>query len=313
VTQGWRPSRTAVHAARTVFLAVALGLCVYAIVVERRGLGDGLRQLNALSVVGALGCVLLALGASMLEWRTVLGDLGSPLPKAPAARIFFLAQLGKYVPGSVWVAVGQMELAKACGVPRQRSAAAYVVVALLTLVSALVVAGVLLPFVAGGGVTEYWWLFLVAPIGLVFLIPPLLNTLLERVLRVTRASSHHMELTFGGVGRAWGWGLLGWFGFGVQIWLLATSLGAPAGQAFAVAVGGFALAWAAGFLAVFAPAGAGAREAALVLTLSPVLSTADAIVVALVSRLLMTVADLGTAAAAVLIGRHSSSRAATGA
>lgn len=313
MTKGWRPSPTAVRAARTVFFAVALGLCVYAIVVEWRGLGDALRQLNAPSIAGALGCVLLALGASMLEWRTVLGDLGSPLPKGPAARIFFLSQLGKYVPGSVWVAVGQMELAKARGVPRHRSAAAYIVVAILTVVSALVLAGVLLPFVAGGGLTEYWWLFLVAPIGLVVLMPPLLNTLLERVLRVTRASSHDVELTFGGVGRAWGWGLLGWFGFGGQIWLLATSLGAPAGEAFVVAVGGFALAWAAGFLAVFAPAGAGAREAALVLTLSPVLSTADAIVVALVSRLLMTVADLGTAGAAVLIGRRSSSSVAPGA
>ncbi len=46
-----------------------------------------------------------------------------------------------------------------------------------------------------------------------------------------------------------------------------------------------------------APAGAGAREAVLLLVLATVLSPGSALVVALVSRLLLTVSDLGIAAA----------------
>jgi uncharacterized membrane protein YbhN (UPF0104 family) len=66
----------------------------------------------------------------------------------------------------------------------------------------------------------------------------------------------------------------------------------------------FALAWVVGLLVVIAPAGAGPREAALVLALAPVLSSADALLVALVSRVLMVVADAGAAGVAALLARH---------
>ncbi len=45
----------------------------------------------------------------------LLNDLGSPLPPAGSLRVFFLGQLGKYVPGSVWPAVAQMELGRDYG------------------------------------------------------------------------------------------------------------------------------------------------------------------------------------------------------
>jgi len=54
---------------------------------------------------------------------------------------------------------------------------------------------------------------------------------------------------------------------------------------------------------VFAPAGAGVREVILVATLSPVLSVGKATVVALVSRLITTVADLVSAGLAGWLGR----------
>jgi hypothetical protein len=47
---------------------------------------------------------------------------------------------------------------------------------------------------------------------------------------------------------------------------------------------------------VFAPAGAGVREVLLVALLGPVLGTGGATAIALVSRVLMTVGDLATAA-----------------
>ena len=45
-----------------------------------------------------------------------------------------------------------------------------------------------------------------------------------------------------------------------------------------------------GFVVVFAPAGAGVREALLIATLSPMLGVGKATAVALVSRVLMTAA-----------------------
>jgi hypothetical protein len=101
-----------------------------------------------------------------------------------------------------------------------------------------------------------------------------------------------------------GWSFVTWTCYGLQIWILATRLGAPAGKTALLAIGGFAFAWSVGFVAVFAPAGAGVRDLLLLALLSSVLSTADATAVVLVSRVAMTVADLlGAAVAARFVRR----------
>ena len=47
---------------------------------------------------------------TLMGWRVLLGDLGTRLPAAPASSIFFVGQLGKYLPGSVWTVVAQAEM-----------------------------------------------------------------------------------------------------------------------------------------------------------------------------------------------------------
>ena len=77
--------------------------------------------LLAASLVGVVAALLCA----MMTWRTLLADLGSPLPLRPAAKVFFVGQLGKYIPGAVWPVLAQMEMGRDLGVPRPRSAAAF--------------------------------------------------------------------------------------------------------------------------------------------------------------------------------------------
>jgi uncharacterized membrane protein YbhN (UPF0104 family) len=65
-------------------------------------------------------------------------------------------------------------------------------------------------------------------------------------------------------------------------------------------VGGFSLALGAGILFVIAPSGAGAREALIVAALSGVMSEGEALGVAVVSRMLFTVGDIGLAGMAAV-------------
>jgi glycosyltransferase 2 family protein len=58
-----------------------------------------------------------------------------------------------------------------------------------------------------------------------------------------------------------------------------------------------------GFVIVFAPAGAGIREALLIATLTPMLDVGRATAVTLVSRVLMTAGDLITAGTAAALAR----------
>jgi len=87
--------------------------------------------------------------------------------------------------------------------------------------------------------------------------------------------------------------------------VLVVGLGAGALEALPVAVGAFALAFSIGPLLVVLPAGAGVREAALVVLLLPVLGVAEATAVALTSRGLLMLTDGVLAGAAVALPRGS--------
>jgi uncharacterized membrane protein YbhN (UPF0104 family) len=68
-------------------------------------------------------------------------------------------------------------------------------------------------------------------------------------------------------------------------------------------VGAFAIAWIVGFVAIYAPGGIGVREAVLVALLRGRLGSADALVLAVTSRLVLAVVDVVAAAAGAVILR----------
>jgi glycosyltransferase 2 family protein len=90
----------------------------------------------------------------------------------------------------------------------------------------------------------------------------------------------------------------------VQVWVLALRLGAGGPLLLVQSAGAFAGAWCIGFLLVVAPAGAGVREAALILLLGAATSRPQATVISVVSRLLFVVADLAWGGFAVLAERR---------
>jgi uncharacterized membrane protein YbhN (UPF0104 family) len=276
------------------------------VVQEWSGFVAGLRRLDAASVAGSVLAILVGLGSAMLSWRAVLTGLGSHLPALAAARVYFLGQLGKYVPGSVWPIVAQAELSKDYGVPRARAGLASLTQMLIGLVVGVCVAGVSLALASPEAFASYWWLVLVALAGVVVLVPPVFNRLVALALRVT-----HRQPAGAVAGRAilasalWCLGM--WLAFGVHLWLLARSIGASGVGLLLLTTGGYALAWVVGFVIVFLPAGAGAREAALILALAPVLAREDALVLAIVSRFLMLAGD-GICAGAAILGEKTRTR-----
>jgi uncharacterized membrane protein YbhN (UPF0104 family) len=217
--------------------------------------------------------------------------------------VFFLAQLGKYVPGSIWPFVAQVELGREHGVPRRRSATTSLLVVAVSVVCGLFVSAVTLPFVSGRAADRYAWVLAAAPVLAVILHPRILNPTLSWLLRLIRRPPLEHPLTWRGIFGAAGWALAGWIGYGVQIWLLVRALGAT-GSALLTSLGGYPLAWTVGFLVVFAPAGLGAREVALAAALGPILEPGQVVLVVVVSRLLTTAGDLLWAGVGFVLGRR---------
>lgn len=287
---------------RWSFVLAAAGLGTYAIVSSWADLRAGLSRLGLTAVVAAFAFVLVNLFGQLQVYRALLAGLGSPLPMRPAAQILFVGQLGKYVPGSVWPVLAQMELGSAHRVPRSRSASAAILAMVLSLAVGILVGLVVLP--VGNGAGSYWWVFLFAPLAGLFLYPRLTNKILNQALRVARQPALERPLGRRAMVVALSWAAMCWIALGLQIWFLGARLGLSGWSGLLLAIGSFAFAWCAGFVVIFAPAGAGIREVVLIALLVSAMSRADAAVVALVSRALMTLGDLLSAGIAGWFARR---------
>jgi hypothetical protein len=80
-----------------------------------------LGRLSVPVVLAAWALVLAGIYATFRSWRAALADLGAGLPQPAAMRVFYLGQLGKYVPGTIWPVVTQMRLGRDYRVPPRAS------------------------------------------------------------------------------------------------------------------------------------------------------------------------------------------------
>jgi glycosyltransferase 2 family protein len=277
-------------------VVIAVGIGAYEIDKEWNQVHHALGQIGLLASFEALLALLVMQFATLREWQALLAGLGSPIRTTTAGRIFFIGQLGKYIPGSVWPVLTQMELGARANVPRARSASASILTMVLSLATGLLVAAATLPFAHYSA--GYDWVFILVPVILVCLYPRVLNPLLNWLFKLTKRPGLDQPVTLRMLSKPLAWSLLAWIANGLQIWILAERLGAPAGRTVLLALGGYAFAWCVGFVIVIDPAGAGIREVLLVAALSPVLGAGPALAVALVSRAVNTISDLLVAGAA---------------
>ncbi|GGK58619.1 membrane protein [Planomonospora parontospora subsp. parontospora] len=290
---------------RIGFLLVALGFGAWAVAGQWEAVRAGFARLSWPALALSVAAVVAALGGGMMTWRALLADLGSPLPLRPAAKVFFVGQLGKYIPGSLWPVVAQMEMGRELGVPRPRSAAAFFLTMPVQLGSGLLVSAVTLLAALPGSAAPYAWAFLLVPVLAVALEPRVVNAVIGFGLRRLGREPLERPLTRRGMLTALGWALLGWTAYGLHLAAILYELG-PSGPSVAVfSVGAFALSWCLGIMTFVVPAGAGVREVAMVAVLAPVLDRGSAITAALCSRIVIVLGDLVCAGAAGLAARRA--------
>lgn len=284
-------------------VAAALAAAAVAIADQRHAFTTSLRQIGAGPMVISFVCGLMGVGSTFGMWRQVLHGLGVDVPAGPGARVFFTSQLGKYLPGSVWPALMQMEAGRAWGASRRTMLTANLVTILMNVCAGLVVACALLPAYDSSALSHYWWALLAIPFLLALLHPRAIPGLLDRVLSLLHRPPVGDHLDTGSVLRASIWALASWLGLGAQVGVLTVAVGPSAASHFVLAIGAMALAYSLGVLFVPAPAGAGVREVVLVLVLGSVLPSGQALAVVLSSRVLLAIVDVFLAGVAAVIRR----------
>ena len=296
---------------RRVVVATVIGFAVLQVVREWDEVSATLRQLPwphvLLALVAVSGGVLL----SPLVWRAALAAVGPRVGVSDAAEIDLVGQLGKYVPGSVVALVLQRELARSAGVSRARGLTASLLTAGVAVVTSLLVGLLAVPALAGSE-PVLLWLFTLLPVGLALLHPTALTFVVDRLLALLRQAPLPRRLAGRAIARASGLSLLVYLLYGLHLFLFVDAL--PAAEAtnrallLVLCVGTMGVAMTAGLVAFVLPSGIGARELVIVGALAAVLPYGQALALALVSRVLFTVVELASAAAAVLAARLSARR-----
>lgn len=274
------------------FGVIAVAFLVYFVARNWGDVAAALGRMNPAWVAASFVLGLVGNYFQMLNWRSLVHAFGFGLGVRKAAEMTFIAQIGKYIPGGVWPTVVASQLGASAGIPASSVAVTMIMQMGVQLTTATVLAVgslLLVPALAH----EYWWLILlVLVIGVVALLPPVMRRILGVLFGLMRRREHLPELRGGKLGLSIVWSLLGYIMWGLHLWLLFGAIDGLSARTFIPSVSGFSLAWAVGFLAVLAPAGAGVREGILVLLFSGIYGAAVVLGVAVVSRILLVVVDV---------------------
>jgi len=230
------------------------------------------------------------LGLSAALWAGGLlaaGTAWAVLLEGPSIRSvlpgFLLAQLGRYVPGSVWQALGQVLDAMRLGLPRALASQRF----LLQMATQLAAAGAVAAL--GVLVAPPSWMLVsaaIAPAGLLFVRSGVVAWLLDWTVDHLPGRFQLLSREVPAGATLWRAVALGWLAMalmgGAFLVLLPDpylSLGRVLGT-----IGVFAFAWVVGFLAVPVPAGLGVREFVLVAGLSADHGTASVLAASVLVR-----------------------------
>jgi len=252
----------------------------------------------------AAAAITWAAYALLVEaWRRVVVSMGQRLGYRDAARICMVSNLGKYIPGKVWAIAGNALLAQQAGVDATASVAAALVLQALALASGVTLVGILGPATLRAYGTGYVAVTVIlgalAVLGVLALTSGRLLGMLRRVLPAAMPTLTPVPL--GVMLAAFAANVCAWAAYGLAFVCLARGLTPDAALTWSQASTVFTISYLVGLVALFAPGGVGPRESLFVVLLTGPLGPKLAVVLALASRVLLTITELGAAAPFLLV------------
>ena len=250
--------------------------------------------------------IVLATYLLLIEtWRAVLARYGSTLPFGPATRIWFVSNLGKYIPGKIWQIGAMTMFVGRYGIAATTAGAAAIVITVANVAAgfAFVLAAAAPSLSAWGGSRATF--IATAALLLVLACAPIVGRVwtslahrLGRPLLAVRIPPTASLLALAGSAVAW---VL--YGVAFRIFALSV-LGATDGGWLAWGAA-YTLSYLVGYLTLIVPGGVGVREVTLtqILTTLGLTTPAQAVIVALTSRLWLTVLEIAPGIVALVANR----------
>lgn len=300
--------RTIINVLRWILIVLVVVAAVWQLWVNWEVVTETVSGLQLHRTALSLLAVIVGIGCSTMSWQVLLDDLGKPIGVGRGAQIFLVGQLGKYLPGSIWAYVLQIELGSKAGLARARVFAATLFSVVVAVVAALLCGSVAIPSLMAEDPRLAWlpWLYVILPFALIMLWPRVLTAIVRFGFRLLRRPRPDHPVTLPVVAKSLGFAIGSYLAFGTHLWLLADTRQGLTISPWALCVGTMAIAMLAGLVFFLLPSGVGAREFVIIVALTPLVGVGAATAYAAVSRVMFIIADLltaGTAAGVAVVAR----------
>lgn len=243
--------------------------------------------------------------ASLWHYITVLDNCA--IAHGKAVTTYLYSTLGKYIPGKVFTLAARFPAYDEQGVPMRKVTICFLLENLCTLFGAAFLFVISLFFFPNDIIKDYRYLIVVCIIAFFICInPKIINFFLGILEKITHKKDLVIEINYISMIKIVVLFIFNWIIAGIGFYMLVNSF-VPISPSKMLYVGGiFGLAVTVGFFAVFAPSGIGVREAVMIFgftTMTNLMPAGMAGVVAVVSRLWVSVAELILIAAAAIINK----------
>lgn len=228
-----------------------------------------------------------------IGWNIILGQYGASIGLTKSFKILFLSNLGKYLPGKVWLFLGNAYLCGKEGISAGQSSASIATQVVLQTSSGLAIFFTTLIFWPKILSSKSYLLFIVIiPIGLISLHPSVMNKILNFVLRKMRKEPIIISLRYQTILLLFLFWCGLWILSGISQYLLLCSIYRIPIERLPVLIGVHSFSSIAGFLSILAPAGLGVTEGVATGLLSFYFPVTISTIYVLLSRVLRTLADI---------------------
>lgn len=295
-----------------VFLVLALGYTVRQVTSNWSVVRESAANLHPHwpLLIGASAIVLLTYAALIQSWRLLIAGEGSSLRFPAATRIWFIANLGRYIPGKVWSIAALNVLAAREGVPGTAAAGAAVLGTLINIGAGFGVISLSGSRLLVGLPPAFRWasivcsvLFVLGVIALPWILPPAAEWAAQKFGKAAPRVRLPAQTLLSAVSI----NVLSWFCYGWAFMVFTHAVMPGVSGTVAQFTGVWTASYTLGYIAFFAPGGFGVREGAMVAAMTALGMTtpANAFLIAGTSRLWLSVVEVLPGLIALLLSPGS--------
>jgi uncharacterized membrane protein YbhN (UPF0104 family) len=240
-------------------------------------------------------------------WYLITLKLGIAVSIYETLESWFYSQLGKYLPGKVWLLLSRYYFYESKG----KSKKAISVALYLETVTVIMAAGLIFlaavalyegarPFYSGN---QFWWLSLLFVLAFISIHPRILQKILNWTLIKFKREPLSLSISYLEVLWILLICILSWIVGGIGFYLFVESVFSVSLSHILFLTGALAISSILGLVAIFAPSGLGVREGTLVYLLSFIMPVSVAVIISILTRIWMTLIEIGLIGVVYLLSK----------